>query len=396
MSGDQGLLKRINRMAIVRHVKARPGLVRGDLAELTGLADSTVSVLVKELIEEGWLRAEVAPESKGAGRRPQILTIDASRLALLGAEVGVDYLAVAACNIQGDILFTSMVEYRHDGVERSVRDTSKLVAQAHARMAAEKRVPLGLGVGLPGMVALDGTLRLAPNIGWRDVAMAPLLASGLRASGCGELPVFVLNDANAGALSEHVFGSGDATHSLVFLSLGQGVGAGIVLDSGLHLGAEGLAGELGHAVVDPRGAHCSCGRHGCVETLISQRAISRMATGQDEPVLSVEELSSRLERGDEATVRAVRAAGEHLGLMVHNLLVAYDPTVVVLGGPLSRLGVLVDTALEAVRRLAGDSPYHHATVRTSRFGINAGVVGAAASVLDHALHPFARGAARER
>jgi len=396
MSGDQGLLKRINRMAIVRHVKASPGLERGNLAELTGLADSTVSVLVRELIDEGWLRADTSSGNRGAGRRPQVLTIDTTRLALLGAEVGVDYIAVAACNIQGEILFTRMVDYRHEGVERSVRDTSALVAEARAQMVADERLPLGVGVGLPGMVALDGTLRLAPNVGWRDVAMTPLLAEALRESGCGELPVFVLNDANAGALSEHVFGGPDATRSLVFLSSGQGIGAGIILDSGPHLGSEGLAGEVGHGIIEPGGLRCSCGRQGCVETRVSQRAISRMVTEHDEPVLSVEELGSRLERGDEAVARALRAAGVHLGLMVHNLLVAVDPAVVVLGGPLSRLGLLVDTALETVRRLAGDSPYHHGAVRTSRFGVNAGVVGAAASVLDHLLHPFAREAAAAR
>lgn len=396
MSGDQGLLKRINRMAIVRHVKARPGLARGDLADLTRLAESTVSVLVKELIEEGWLRANTVLESKGAGRRPQVLTIDTTRLSLLGAEVGVDYLAVAACNIQGEILFTRTIDYRHDGVERSVRDTVALVAEARARMVAEKRHPLGVGVGLPGMVTLDGTLRLAPNIGWRDVAMAPLLSDALREGGCGDLAVFVLNDANAGALGEHVFGGPDAAGSLVFLSIGQGIGAGIILDSGLHLGSEGLAGEVGHSIVEPEGVACSCGRRGCVETRVSQRAISRMITGRDEPVLSIEELASRLERGEEATARAVRAAGEQLGLVVHNLLVDYDPAVVVLGGPLSRLGALVDAALGAVGRLAGDSPYHHAAVRVSRFGASAGVVGAAASVLDHLLHPFARGAAVTR
>ncbi|MFT3915678.1 MAG: ROK family transcriptional regulator [Anaeromyxobacteraceae bacterium] len=392
MSGDQGLLKRINRMAIVRYVRARPGLARGELAELTGLADSTVSVLVKGLIEEGWLRAHALAESRGAGRRPQVLSTDTTRLALLGAEVGVDYVAVAACNIQGDLLFSRMENYRHEGVERSVRDMAAIVAEARARMVGEGRLPLGLGVGLPGMVELDGTLRLAPNLGWRDVSMPPLISAALQRLGCGDLPVFVLNDANAGALSEHVFGASDATQSMVFLSLGFGIGAGVILDSGLHLGRAGLAGEVGHSVAQPDGLPCTCGRRGCFETLISQRAISRSATGREDPILSVEELGVRVARGEPGAVAAVRAAGLHLGLMVHNLVVAVDPAVVVLGGPLSRLTLLVDTALDEVKRLAGDSPHHRATIRTCRFGIHAGVCGAAASVLDHLLHPLDRGA----
>lgn len=390
MAGDQSLLKRINRMAIVRHLKARPGLARSELAALTGLADSTISVLVNELIAEGWLRARDATASRGAGRRPQLLALDEGRLALLGAELGVDYLAVAACSLQGEILSSSVTDFHHRDVACSVRELCGLVAESRRALTAGGRRPLGVGVGLPGMVSNDGRLRFAPNIGWRDVAIGPQLTAALGAVGCGDLPLSVLNDANAGALGESVFGAGAATGSLAFLSVGHGIGAGIVLDERLHLGHEGLSGEVGHSVLQPDGLRCACGRRGCAETLISQKAVSRLVTGEQEPVLSISELSARLERGDAAVARAARQAGTHLGLVVHNLVVTIDPALVVLGGPLSRLGLFVESALAELARLSGDAPDHHAAVRVCRFGPSAAAVGAAASVLHQLLEPLAQ------
>ena len=135
MAGSQRMLKRLNRMAIVRHVKARPGLVRGELAGLVGLADSTVSVLVNELIADGWLRQAGSRGTGALGRRPQFLELDPTRLALLGAEVGDDYLNVVACGLQGELLFSRMIDYRHTELATSVRDVAGLIVEARAAVA---------------------------------------------------------------------------------------------------------------------------------------------------------------------------------------------------------------------------------------------------------------------
>jgi len=390
MSGDQSLLKRINRMALIRHVKAHPGLARGDLAALTGLAESTISVLVNELIDEGWLRAHDAPGGGGVGRRPQLLDLDTTRLAPLGADLGVDYLSVVACDLRGEILSARRIDYHHREVERSVRALAGLVARVHAALLAGGHRPLGVGVGVPGMVTTGGLLRLAPNIGWRDVAVGPLLEAALAREGCGALELAVLNDADAAALSEFVFGSPPVPTSLVFLNLGYGVGSGVVLSDGLHVGHDGLAGEVGHSILQPGGIRCACGRRGCAETLLSQRALSRAVSGRDEPVLPVAELEARIRAGDAAAARAVAGAAETLGLVMHNLVVTLDPEVLIVGGPLSRLDGLLEAAMVSMRAHAGENPSHRATVRASRFGADACAVGAAGSVLQRSLTPLGR------
>jgi len=391
MAGDLSLLKRINRMAIVRAVKARPGTSRAHLAAATGLAESTVSVLVNELIDEGWLRADATPGHRGgAGRRPSALTLDGTRLALVGAELGVDYLAVAACDLQGSPLSSRLVDYQHREVARSVGALAGMVAEARRQLARDGLRPLGAGVGIPGMLSSDGVLRIAPRIGWRDVAVGPLLEQALRQAGCGDLEVSVLNDANAGALSEYVFGAAPAVDSLVFVSLGHGVGAGLVLDDRLQSGHTGLSGEVGHSILRPGGDPCPCGRRGCAETLLSQEVLSRQVTGPGHPVLHVQELVRRLEQGDPAVRAAALAAGEHLGLLLHNLIVTIDPALVVVGGPLSRLGELIEVARVSLARLSGTSTSHHPEVRVCRFGPSAGAIGAAGHVLQQLLNPLDR------
>jgi predicted NBD/HSP70 family sugar kinase len=387
MAGSQRTLKRLNRTAILRHIKARPGLVRGELADLVGLADSTVSVLVNELIAEGWLRTSGSRGTGALGRRPQFLELDPSRLSLLGAEVGNDYLNVVACGLTGELHFSRMVDYRHDGLADSIGDLAGMMGEARAAALAGGRRVLGAGVGLPGMVGFDGQLRIAPSIGWRDVPFGRLLGEALQVRRCGDLPVSVLNDANAAALSEYVFGTGPSLASLVFLNLGYGVGAGIVLDDRLHLGHDGLAGEVGHTIIKPGGAPCACGRRGCAETILSQKVISRLATGKSAPVLHVAELMAMLEGGDQKLQRVVRGAGTLLGMLLQRLVVTINPEVLILGGPLSRLQGLVEEAVETLARLGGERPYHQAEVRVCRFGLDAAAVGAAASVLHDALHP---------
>ena len=389
VTGDQKVLKRLNRLALVRWVKAEPGLSRVDLAGRTGLTKTTVGLLVGELIHEGWLRQGGPAASAGAvGRRPSPLTLDPTRLGLLGAEVGVDYLNVVACNLNGEILHSRLRPYRHRQVSRSLRSLAGLVAKALEVLAAQRRRPLGLGVGVPAMIdARDGTLRFAPNLGWHGVPVVQLLRAELAAAGCGRLPVSVLNEANAAALGEYVFAAEQPTGPLVYLSMGVGLGAGVVLGDSLYLGHDGLAGEVGHTILERGGPPCACGRRGCAEAFVSQRAVSREATGRDAPILPMEELVARVIRRDRATLRAAARAGAYLGLLLQNLGNTINPGAIVLGGPLCQLGeAFLGPALVSMRDNAGRYDYHRHSVRPCRFGLDACAVGSAGSVFQEHLH----------
>jgi predicted NBD/HSP70 family sugar kinase len=392
MTGDQSLLKRINRMALVRLVKAEPGLSRVDLAARTGLTKTTVGILVQELIDEGWLHQNAPAQGQGVGRRPSPLTLDPDHIGLLGAEIGADYINVVACNLQGELLQSRCVSYKHREVARSLRTLSTMVATAHAALGAGGRRVLGLGVAVPGVVDVQGgVLRFAPNIGWHGVGIQALLTARLAEAGCGRLAVAVINDAKASALSEYVFGAEHHSGPLIYLAMGVGLGGGIVLADRLYLGQDGIAGEVGHTILQRGGPLCACGRRGCAETFVSQRAVSRELTGQDSPVLSIQDILGRLAAGDRAALRAARRAGEYLGILLQNVANTFNPAVMVLGGPLVQLGdPLVKPALAAMEANAGRYDFHRHSVRLCRFGIDAAALGAAGSVFQRYLHSVER------
>ncbi len=387
MTGNQSLLKRINRMALVRLIKAEPGLSRVGLAHRTGLTKAAVGMLVQELIEEGWLRQGEPSAAQGVGRRPLPLALDGRRVGLLGAEVGVDYLNAVACDLQGELVWSRRIPYRAGDVGRTVRRLSALLGKAHAALRGQGRRALGLGVGVPGVVDVrDGTLRFAPNLGWHDVELAPRLRAALRAEGCGDLPLQLLNEANAAALGEYVFGEEPPTGPLLYLSMGIGLGAGVVLGDRLYLGHDGMAGEVGHTILQRHGPPCACGRRGCAEAFISQRAVSRCVTGRAVPILAIEELAKRVARREPAAVRGATQAGESLGILLQNIGNSFNPAVVVLGGPLCQLGdVFVKRALRAMTSNAGQYDHHRMSVRLCRFGLDACAVGAAASLFQDFL-----------
>jgi predicted NBD/HSP70 family sugar kinase len=378
-AGNQQLLKDINRMALVRHLCAHPGLSRADLAPAVGLTKSTVSLLVRELIAEGWLIEREVVATGDLGRRPTPLFIDPTRLLLLGAEVGIEGVRAVGTSLTGTVLATATASY---GSAKSAKACIATVATALLKVRkqldeSEHRI-IGIGVGLPGGVdEASGVLNFAPNLGWRDVPVGTLLAEKLAGTSLGGVPMFLQNEADVAALGEHEFNPTPSSDPLLYVSINQGVGAGVIVGDRLLTGARGFAGEVGHMVLQIDGPLCSCGRRGCAEAVIGPRAILRVPASDGMPALS--EALRLLAENDAATLRATRKAGNYLGVLLQNLATAYDPSCIVLGGALVDLGeVFLQPALRTLQEYASAANLAPPEVRTSRFGPDAVAAGAAA------------------
>lgn len=374
-TADQHLLKDLNRMAIVRQLSAWPGQSRAALAEALQLTKSTVSALVKELITEGWLLEREVVATGDLGRRPTPLFVDPGRLVLLGAEVGVDGVNVVATSLTGDVLARarSPLDAGRDPHLALVR-AARLLLQLQARLDTPAQRVIGIGVGLPGGVdEAHGHLHFAHNLGWRDLPAGRLLTEHLRGTPLQGVPLFVQNDADMAVMGELEFGAQDKTPDpLIYLSLGTGVGAGIVVEDRLLTGAHGLAGEAGHMTLDIDGPRCSCGRRGCAEALIGFRAM----LGADGGLAEVQrQLNARLP----GSAEAVASAGRYLGMLLANLCAAYDPGRIVLGGPAVELGApFLHAAFQTLEGFAAAANVATPTVTLTRFGHDAVAVGAAA------------------
>ena len=282
VTGDQRLLREINRMALVRAIQRSLGISRAKLAKETGLTKSTVSLLAQDLIDEGWLFANVARATGDLGRRPTPLHLNGDRLAMIGADVGSESINLVTVSLTGAVLDAASAPLANTRPVEVIGSLARAVAALVSRSGDERRRLLGIGVGVPGAV-LDrqGVVELAPNLPWRDVPLRTELTAALSRLGVRGVPVQVQNDYDAAVLGEYEFGAEVLPDPLIYLGLGVGVGvgAGIIVRDRLFLDAEGYAGEVGHSILQPDGPLCSCGRHGCAEALIGLRAISSAISG---------------------------------------------------------------------------------------------------------------------
>ena len=363
--GDQQLLKRMNRSVLLRLLRARPGLSRARLADESGLTKSTVSLLVRELLDEGWLSEAGTAVAEGLGRPSTPLRINVGVRALMGVEIAVETVRLACVSLQGEVLHADTQALADSAPAGACAQVARMAAAAHRRLDAMGLSLSGIGVCVPGAVDdCTGVVRFAPNLGWRNVSLLPALENAFAAAGLPGVTVQLQNDADAAALGEYEFFGGEGGDPLIFVSCDVGVGAGVVLNDRLFTGAQGMAGEIGHTILQIDGPPCSCGRKGCAEAFFGSRALARDAPG------------------------TARAAA-FFGVLLQNLWVTFDPRAIVLGGKsCTRHGGLVQAAFDSVKRHADAAGMPAPDLRLARYGELAPAVGAAALALHEYLRPL--------
>ncbi|CAL9573033.1 ROK family protein [Streptomyces atacamensis] len=384
-------------LARVLHAVADGGpRSRAAVAARIGLTRTAVSTLVDELLGAGLL-VELGPGRSGAVGRPgTALALSDRGPCGIGAEIGVDHLAVCAVDLRGEVRArTAMDAANRDSDPGPVLGRlASLVEEVADEARGLGLRPAGLAVAVPGLVARGTTTVVqAPNLGWTDLDLAPHLAGNalgtgaLTGSGIGTAVCSIDNEANLGALAElwlggHTPPSGDFVH----VSAEIGIGAAIVVDGELLRGTRGFAGELGHVPVRPEGRPCACGGIGCLEQYAGEEAVLR-AAGLDPrataaehpgPGARIDLLATRAGEGDRAVLGALAEAGSALGTALTGAVNLLDPQTVVLGGALARLApwLLPSLEHELGRRLAGPPP-----VSVSRLGPDGPLLGAAHSVV---------------
>jgi predicted NBD/HSP70 family sugar kinase len=330
-------------------------LSRADLARATHVTRVTASDLVGELLEEGLVEELGTRPDKGVGKPATLLGIVADARFVLSLDLSDDeQFRAALVDLSGKV--GERVAAPRE--QRTGTDALDLVTRLAADLAERADRPLlGIGVGSPGVVDPDGVVLEAPNLGWFDVDLAGHLAAELPGP-----PTHVTNDANAAVLGELGLG-GPAGRSLLLVKVGQGVGAGVVIDGHLVVGDRFAAGEIGHVVVDPEGEPCACGRRGCLETAIAAPALRRATGAADR-----------------------RAAGGQLGLALAPVVSALNLREVVLSGPLDLLDeTFRQAALAAVRSRTMPAVGDNVDIRPSPLGEDDVLLGAAMLVLDREL-----------
>jgi predicted NBD/HSP70 family sugar kinase len=370
-------IRRHNLATLLEQVHLRGELTRAELTALLGLNRSTIGTLVADLTELGLVREHVPIGGERAGRPSHLVGPRIDGPYAVAIDVEVDRLTAAAVKVGGEVLLRH--EVRLDPANRSPEFVAELICQRVDVLAdgvLPGAWPVGVGVSVPGTVRRsDHQVEFAPNLDWRSRPFDAMVAARLPRS----LPVAIANDADLGVLAEHLRGVARASGNVVYLTGKIGVGAGILVDGVPLRGHGGLAGEVGHTVLDPSGPACHCGDRGCVEAFIGDGALMRLSRRRVAPSReAVAAVLAAARSGDEGASAGVRKLAESLGRALANLVNLLNPQMIVLGGSLA--GVLevaraeIDAALD---RHAMDAARRMVDLQAAALGDDSSLLGAA-------------------
>lgn len=341
---------------VLRLINQSGALSRTELVSQLGVSKASMSALAADLIERGMLtEGEVV---YGAGRPSVRLELAAASAFFIGVSLASEPFIVRLTDLHGKVVSAVEMTCGSEPEDIAVA-VAQAVQQALEGTTVERARLAGVGVAIPGLVnAATGTCVRSTLLNWRDVAIGPMIAD---ATG---LPTFIENDANALALGEHLFGSLRGSDTCAVISIGDGIGCGLIVSGELHRGARGGAGEIAHATIELNGLPCKCGKRGCLDTLASAKSIAKFASDANLPG-DLAALSDLADDGNQDAISVLHRAGSALGLAVSQLIQTMDPARIVIAlseGPL-------------------DGPY----ARVIRQTIEANVMGNEARHLDLAI-----------
>lgn len=376
--GSQSALRQLNQQRIIETLMVGPA-TQAELARQTGLSTATVSNIVKIMLDSGLASAEPTTSS---GRRALNVRLNSNGAVAVGIDFGRRHLRVVLASLSYHVIAEESVmlplgHQAEEGVQAAMALLEKLLRES----GVERTAVVGAGVGIPGPIdRRTGTVAqgaILPE--WVGINILQYLEETLK------IPVFVDNDANLGAWSEVTWGHHSGVSNLLFLKIGSGIGAGLILNGAPYYGNVGITGEIGHATIHEQGLVCRCGNRGCLETIASTTTmIELLSRGEDRPLTPADIVRKALAR-DSATLRVIDDAGLAVGRALGNVANLINPEVIVVGGPLAGLGdILLDPVRRGLIRHAVPVIGETTTLAMSSLGDRAEALGAAALVFQHA------------
>ncbi len=375
-------MRAINRSVILNMIKTNGPIARAEVARSSGLSPATVTAITAELIEEGFVYEKAAGDSSG-GRPPILLAINPLGGYVVGIKLMEDHAIGALTDLEANILQRHQIPLTDRTAVGAIQVMAGLVEVLLGMGSVPRKKLIGVGVGLAGTVdSNQGLLRQSPYFGWRNIPIRDSLQDQVNA------PVFIDNDVNTFTLAERWFGSGQDVKDFLTVTIGRGVGLGIVTNGQFYRGTGGGAGEFGHIVVDPAGPLCDCGKRGCLEALVSDPALLMQAKEAvtkgflNQTVHSLENLASLSQQGEPGAVAILHRAGTVFGQSIANLIKIFNPGRVLISGEGVRNGPVFFNAMRtAIQEYTMPGQYSDLDLRVEPWGDDIWARGAASLVL---------------
>ncbi|MGK3954965.1 ROK family transcriptional regulator [Arthrobacter sp. R4] len=376
--GSQSALRQLNQQRIIETLMGGPA-TQAELARQTGLSTATVSNIVKIMQDSGLASTEPITSS---GRRALNVRLNSNGAVAVGIDFGRRHLRVVLASLSYHVIAEESVmlplgHQAEEGIQAAVVLLEKLMRESGVVRSAI----VGAGVGIPGPIdRRTGTVAqgaILPE--WVGINILQHLEDTLK------FPVYVDNDANLGAWSEVTWGPHTGVENLMFLKIGSGIGAGLILNGAPYYGNVGITGEIGHATIHEQGLVCRCGNRGCLETIASTTTMIELLSRREDRPLTPADIVRKALAKDPATLRVVDDAGLAVGRALGNVANLINPEVIVVGGPLAGLGgLLLDPIRRGLVRHAVPVIGETTTLTMSSLGDRAEALGAAALVFQYA------------
>jgi len=389
-------VKNINKHIALDLIRFTPGgISRVEIAQRMELTRAAITAIVDDLIKSGTIK-ETSSRSVNTGRPPVTLAVNPEHGYVAGIDMGATHLTVIIADCAAHVVEEEEVPLRiADGpslcIERAETLLQKLLQ--HAGLQLGKLLAIGLGV--PGPIVSTEGMVLAPPImpGWDSFPIRTTLEQRWGR------PISLNNDAELGAVGEWAYGAGRLVDDLVYVKVGTGVGAGMLLNGHIYRGASGSAGEIGHITIDENGPQCKCGNRGCLEAFAGGDAIASQAkdlikSGKSTQLANTElaqitarEIIKEARRGDLIAQQILIQAGGHLGVAIASLVNMINPKMIILGGGVAQIGDLfLEPIRQAVQKRSLRAAVQDVQITTALLGRRSSGMGAIVQALSTALH----------
>lgn len=325
LTWNQHVVKKNNKALVLSLIIEKETISRADIANVTGLNKTTVSSLVTELLEDE-LIYESGPGISSGGRRPVLLHFNRNTGYSIGVDIGVNYILSVLTDLKGKIIIEKSQSVNRTSYAAIISTVQTMIQSLMDEMPDSRYGIVGIGVGVPGIVNKQGSVLLAPNLGWTNIQLKEDLEK------ISNMPIIIENEANAGAVGEQQFGAGQDYENILYVSAGIGIGVGIILNKELYRGKSGFSGEMGHMILEMNGKRCNCGSRGCWEAYASEHALLEMA---GENIDSLESLIDYAKNGEKSAIELFEKIGQYLGFGINNIINTFNPDQVIIGNRLA-------------------------------------------------------------
>ncbi|MGX4295834.1 transcriptional repressor XylR [Bacillus sp. JK62] len=375
---DQAFVKKVNQKLLLNEILKNSPISRAKLSEMTGLNKSTVSSQVNTLMKEN-LVFEIGQGQSSGGRRPVMLVFNKKAGYSVGIDVGVDYINGILTDLEGTIVLDQHHHLECNSPEITKDILIEMILHFIANMPQSPYGLIGIGICVPGLIDKNQKIVFAPNSNWRDIDLKSFIQKKFN------VPVFIENEANAGAYGEKVFGAAKNHDNMIYASIGTGIGIGVIINNDLYRGVSGFSGEMGHMTIDFNGPKCSCGNRGCWELYASEKALLTSLQTKEKKV-STQDIIDLAHLNDIGTLHALQNFGFYLGIGLTNILNTFNPQAIILRNSIIESHPIV---LHSIKSEVSSRVYSHLDnsyeLLPSILGKNAPALGMSSIVIDHFL-----------